>query len=177
MNADTPIIDTVEEASLPTIDCLKVAGIFGDTDVKAFADKEKRSVDYKSVNGYQEVLTCPHCGSCIEFRAFTPNGEAYTVGRYCQVGELSVSEHGTCQRAYPRRKGRKRVIYDGTNAPAGFDQGLAPVTMKRLYTKRDQYKALLEESRGYRGGSSSYQRADGEKEAVGSGKIPKGLGN
>ena len=91
------------------------------------------------------------------------------------MGELPISEHGTCKSAYPRRNGRKRIIYDTTNAPPGFEQGLSPVTMRRFYSKKEKFKAEREESRGYRGGSSSYQRADGNKEAVGSGQIPKGL--
>ena len=49
--------------------------------------------------------------------------------------------------------------------------------MRRFYSKRDKFKAAREESRGYRGGTSSYQRADGDKEAVGSGQIPRRLGN
>ena len=93
------------------------------------------------------------------------------------MGELPISEHGTCSSAYPRKHGRKRIVYDTTNAPAGFENGLCPVTMRRFYSKRDKFKAAREESRGYRGGTSSYQRADGDKEAVGSGQIPRRLGN
>jgi hypothetical protein len=48
--------------------------------------------------------------------------------------------------------------------------------MKRYFTKKERQRAIERSVRdGYRGGSSSYQRADGNKEAVGSGQIPKGL--
>lgn len=170
-------IETEEESSLPNEDCLLVAGIFGDTDEKAMSDRERRIISFREKYDYREVTTCPYCCNCIEFRKFTTSGEAVTIGRTCIMGELPISEHGTCKSAYPRRKGRKRIIYDTTNAPAGFEQGLAPVTMRRFYNKREQFKAAREESRGYRGGTSSYQRADGNKEAVGSGQIPKSLGN
>ena len=50
--------------------------------------------------------------------------------------------------------------------------------MKRYFSKRERVKAAIEaEKKNYRGGTSSYQRADGDKGAIGSGQIPKGLGN
>ena len=176
MKAKGNLIET-EEASLPEATCLLVAGIFGDTDAKALADRERRTIKFRENYDYREITTCPYCCNCIEFRKFNPSGEAYTAGRYCLMGEITISEYGTCSSAYPRRNGRKRIIYDTTNAPPGFEQGLSPVTMRRFYSKREQFKAAREESRGYRGGTSSYQRADGDKEAVGSGQIPRRLGN
>jgi len=175
MNSKERFIETEEDSSLPNENGLFVAGIFGDTDARAIADRERRAITFREKYDYREITTCPHCCHCLEFRKFSPSGEAITVGRFCFVGELPISEHGTCKSAYPRRHGRKRIVYDTTNAPAGFEQGMAPVTMRRFYNKREQFKAAREESRGYRGGSSSYQRADGNKEAVGSGQIPKGL--
>lgn len=175
MKTKEQYMETEEEGSLPNEDCLLVAGIFGDTDAKAMADKERRTISFREKYDYREITTCPYCCNCIEFRKFTPSGEAVTVGRTCIMGELPVSEHGTCKSAYPRRNGRKRILYDITNAPAGFEHGLAPVTMRRFYSKKEQFKAAREESRGYRGGSSSYNRADGDKEAIRSGRMPKGL--
>lgn len=166
-----------EDGSLPNANSLLVAGIFGDTDVRAMADRERRTISFREKYAYREVTTCPYCCNCIEYRKFTPSGEAFTAGRYCLLGELPISEHGTCSSACPRRNGRKRIVYDTTNAPIGFEKGMAPVTMQRFYSKREKFKAAREESRGYRGGSSSYRRVDGNTEAVGSGRIPKGLGN
>ena len=53
---------------------------------------------------------------------------------------------------------------------------MAPVTMRQIFNKREKYKALREESRGYRGGSSAYQRTDGDGEK-GTVQIPRRLGN
>ena len=170
-------IETEEENSLPNEDCLKIAGIFGDTDERAMTDREKRTLSFRENYEYREITTCPYCCNCIEFRKFTPNGEAVTIGRYCLMGELPISEHGTCKSACPRRNGRKRIVYDATNAPVGFEQGLTPVVMRRCYNKREQFKAAREDSRGYRGGSSSCKRVDGDNGAIGSKQIPKGLGN
>ena len=166
-----------EEGSLPDENRLLAAGIFGDTDARAMSDREKRAINFRDKYDYREITTCPYCCNCIEYRKFSPSGEAITVGRYCLMGELPISEHGTCRSAYPRKNGRKRIVYDTTNAPVGFEQGMAPVVMRRFYSKREEFKAAREESRGYRGGTSSYHRADGEKGAIGSGQIPKGLGN
>lgn len=175
MNDKQKFIETEEESSLPNEDCLLVAGIFGDTDERAMSDRERRTISFREKYDYREVTTCPYCCNCIEFRKFAPSGEAVTIGRACIMGELPISEHGTCKSAYPRRNGRKRIIYDTTNAPIGFENGMAPVTMRRFYNKKEQFRAEREESRGYRGGTSSYKRADGDKEAIRSGRMPKGL--
>ena len=176
MNTENKLVE-VEESSLPCEEQLLVAGIFGDTDAKAMADRERRSITFREKYGYREVTTCPYCCNCIEFRKFAQSGEAFTAGRYCLLGELPISEHGTCSSAYPRRNDRKRIIYDTTYAPIGFEQGLAPVSVQRFYSKREKFKAAREESRGYRGGTSYYQRKDGDNEAVGSNQIPRGLVN
>lgn len=176
-NQEVSIIDTEEEAALKNENRLVIAGIYGDTDEKAMADRAKRTETFIRQYDYREIVPCYDCCNCIEYRRFTSSGEAYTVGRYCLLGEFQISGNGTCRSAYPRKHGRRRVIYDATNAPQGFEQGMVAVNMRRFYSKRERFKAAREESRGYRGGSSSYQRADGNREAVGSGKIPKGLGN
>jgi len=166
----------VEEEGLPEVPSLMAAGIFGETDAKSMADHDIRVIRYREQYGFHEVVTCPYCCNCIVFRKFTTSGEAYTAGMYCFNGEITVSEHGTCSNARARRHGRKRVLYDITNAPPGFEQGLAPVTMHQIFNKREKFKAIREESRGYRGGSSGYQRTDDEGEK-GTGQIPRRLGN
>lgn len=174
----SPFIETEEEAGLPKTDGIVSAGIFGDTDSKAMYDRERRTLDFKQRYNYHEVVPCCACCNCIEIRKFLQSGEAVSSGFYCSMGELSTCENGTCDLARARRNGRRRVVYFRDNAPPGFEQGMAPVQLKRFYTKRDKKEAVRKEVRdGYRGGSSSYQRADGNREAVGSGKIPKGLGN
>ena len=170
-------IETEEDITLPQGDGITVAGIFGDSDVRSMSDRERRIADFKKRYNYQEICPCVACCNCIEFRGFNAQGEAYTIGWYCLLAEMSITPFGTCLSSHPRRNNRRRVIYDRRNAPPGFEEGLAPVTMRRCFSRKERFHALREESRGYRGGSSSYQRKDGDVEAVGTGKIPKGLGN
>ena len=171
-------IYTEEEAMLPNEGSLVVAGIFGDTDIAAKADQVARSEAFKKRTKFQEFVPCFACSNCLEFRKFIPTGEVVTIGFHCLLGEFVTSCYGTCTYGHLRKDGRRRVVYDKTNAPPGFEEGLVPVTMKRFYTKKDKFRAAAHEERaGYRGGSSSYQRKDGDLEAVGTGKIPKGLGN
>ena len=178
MATDSKYIETEEDISLPNEEGLVAAGIYGDTDLPSMMDKERRIADFKKRYNYHEVCPCSICCNSIEFRRFLPSGEAVTVGFYCHIGEMPVEEFATCSCARPRRNGRRRVIYSRANAPSGFEDGLAPVQMKRYFTKRERQKAAERSMRdGYRGGTSSYQRADGDKGAIGSGQIPKGLGN
>ena len=171
-------IETEEDISLPNEEGLVPAGIYGDSDVPSMLDRERRTADFKKRYDYHEIVPCCICCNCIEFRRFLPTGEAVTVGFYCHIGEMQTTEFHTCTCARPRKNGRRRVVYYRENAPSGFEAGLAPVQMKRYFTKKERQRAIERSVRdGYRGGSSSYQRADGNNEAVGSGQIPKGLGN
>lgn len=174
----TNLIETEEDISLPTEHGLISAGIFGDTDMPAMMDREHRTEDFKRRFNYHEVVPCCNCCNGVEFRRFLPTGEAVTVGFYCHMGEMATEAFGTCTCGSPRKNGRRRVVYYREYAPSGFEDGYAPVQLKRYYTKRERQRAALRSARdGYRGGTSSYQRADGNTEAVGSGQIPRRLGN
>lgn len=165
-----------EDVSLPREGKLMSAGIFGDVDSDAVADKSRRVEDFKARYNYHEVIPCTACSHCLEMRRFSHEGKAYSVGCYCFLAEMPVEEFGTCINGHKRPDGRRRVIYDTTNAPAGFENGLVPILPKRYYTKKARERAALKLAReGYRGGSSSYVRPDGDREAIGSGVIPRGL--
>ena len=171
-------IETEEDISLPKENGLVSAGIFGDTDMPAMLDRERRTNDFKQRYNYHESVPCCICCNGIEFRRFLPTGEAVTAGFYCHMAEMATEEYGTCTCGRARKNGRRRVVYYREHAPSGFEEGYAPVQMKRYYTKRERQQAAERAIRdGYRGGSSGYQRTDGDGAAVGTGKIPKGLGN
>lgn len=172
------IIETEEDITLPQIDSLRSSSIHGDTDIVGIADRIKRTEIFKRTYHWQKVIPCRNCSNCVEYRKFRPDGLAVTVGFYCFLGEMQTEEDATCDYGHTRTNGRRRIVYDGENAPKGFEEGLAPVQMKRYFSKRERVKAAIEaEKKNYRGGTSSYQRADGDKGAIGSGQIPKGLGN
>lgn len=168
-----------EEENIPDGDGFVSSGIFGDTDTVAMADRKKREDFYKSRYHYREQIPCEYCSHCLELRKFSREGLAMTTGFYCFHAEMAVCRNGTCDNAHERPNGRKRIIYDKANAPAGFEKGLAPVLPKRYYTKRERERETKFALRmdGYRGGSSGYQRIDGDGEAAMSGRLPKGLGN
>ena len=169
-------IETEEQNGLPTTNGLVSTGIFGESDAESMTDRERRLVDYRIRNDYHEVVPCEDCTQCIEFRKFLRDGTAINVGYYCYTCEGAVARYGTCVMGRPRKDGRRRVVYDGENAPVGFEKGLSPVQMKRYYSKRER-TLMAAKAAQYRGGSTSYVRADGNKGAIGSGQIPRHLGN
>ena len=171
-------LESEEEINIPQEGGIVSAGIFGDVDVDAMTDKLRRTEDFKRRTQYHEVIPCMACSNCIELRKFAPDGRACTIGWYCYMGELAVSQFGTCKDAHMRANGRRRVVYDTTNAPLGFEQGMVPILPKRYFTNKQREQAAIASAREmYRGGSSSYVRPDGNKEAVGSGVIPRSLRN
>lgn len=152
------------------------AGIYGDMDAKAVTDRIRRIESFKQKKNYHETVTCDGCCNSLEIRKFNKAGEIEVVGFYCFMAECVVSQYGTCDSGHLRNNRRKRVIYDLENAPIGFEQGQTNVPMRRFYTKKEESQAREREAQeGYRGGSKFYVRADGGD--VGSGKIPKSLGN
>lgn len=145
-------------------------------DAKAVTDRLRRVESFKQKKGYHEVVPCEGCCNCLEIRKFSKAGEVEVVGFYCFMAECVVSQYGTCDSGYLRNNRRRRVIYELENAPVGFEQGQTNIQMRRFYTKKEESRAREREAQeGYRGGSKFYVRADGGD--VGSGKIPKSLGN
>lgn len=172
------IIETEENISIPCTGKLVSSSIHGETDVEGMANRINRTESFRERYHWQKVATCYGCSNCVEFRKFRSDGLAVSTGFYCSLAEMETEEFATCDYGHLRKDGRRRVVYDSENAPAGFEEGLSPVHVKRYFSKKERVKASINASKSsYRGGSSSYQRADGNKEAVGSGKIPKGLGN
>ena len=172
------IIETEENISLPCTGKLVSSSIHGETDVEGMANRIKRTEAFRERYHWQRTAPCYGCSNCVEFRKFRADGQAVSTGFYCSLAEMETEEFATCDYAHLRKDGRRRVVYDRENAPAGFEEGLAPVQVKRYFSKKERVKASINAAKSsYRGGSSSYQRADGNREAVGSVKIPKGLGN
>ena len=151
------------------------AGIYGGTDAAAMMDRQKRVDGYKERVRYRVCIPCERCTQCVELRNFSPGGEERLIGYVCLGMECETTASHTCDRAQLNKTGRKKVVFDTTNAPIGFKAGLA-----RKTTPPESPKNRIEAdmpSEGYRGGSNYYRRADSDRAAVGSGKIPKRLMN
>lgn len=171
-------IEVEEESAITEQNNLLSAGIFGEVDERAVSDRIRREMVFKARCNYQEFTPCCQCCYCIESRKFTADKQAVSTGFYCFHGEMVVTKYGTCTEAHVRANGRRRVVYDLENAPAGFEKGLADVKMQRLYTWKEKRKIMekaLKET--YRGGGVGYVRADGNAGAKGNGQIPRRLGN
>lgn len=151
------------------------AGIYGGTDAAAMMDRQKRVEGYKGRVNYRVCIPCERCTRCIELRNFSKGGEERLIGYVCVQMECETTASHTCDMAQLNRSGRKKVVFDTTNAPFGFKAGMASKT-----TPPESPKNRIEPDvprEGYRGGSNFYKRADGDREAVGSGKVPRGLVN
>ena len=151
------------------------AGIYGGTDTNAMMDRQKRVNGYQERIHYRTSIPCDRCTRCLELRKFSKGGEERLLGYICLQMECETSANHTCDMAQANRTGRKKVVFDLTNAPLGFKAGMAskktpPEVMKNRIEPD-------EPSEGYRGGSNYYRRADGNREAVGSGRVPKRLMN
>lgn len=154
-------------------------GITGETDYASMQDRKTRIDRIKARDDWRETITCDRCGNCLEFRGFSSKREEITIGLYCLNGEFETTSYHTCNHSRMARNNRRKVVYDMRNAPLGFAEGLSKLQLSSpMKEKLDEIK--LERTipiDGYKGGSEYYKRADGEKEAEGSGKVPKSLAN
>ena len=155
------------------------AGIYGQTDATAMMDRQKRVDGYKERVQYRRCIPCERCTQCLELRNFNSGGEERLVGYLCTQMECEVDASHTCNMAQTNRSGRKKVVYDTTNAPLGFKAGLAKGKAKGERPPEVPKNRIesAEPTGGYRGGSNSYKRKDGDREAIGSGRVPKQLMN
>ena len=151
------------------------AGIYGGTDAAAMMDRQKRVDGYKERVRYRVCIPCERCTQCVELRNFSAGGEERLVGYICLQMECETTASHTCDRAQLNRSGRKKVVFDTTNAPLGFREGMA--SKKRPPEVLKNRIEPNEPSSGYRGGSNYYRRADGNREAIGSGRVPNRLMN
>lgn len=156
-------------------------GIYGGTDMKAMADRQRRLNSYKKRMEYRECVPCDRCCTCIEMRGFYPNGKERIIGLLCMSGEFETTPFNTCSSGRRSSTGRKRVVYDMTNAPKGFALGLGNAKSDLEYMSPGDPKRIKETSQSqvkeYIGGSSHYKRADGKVMDEASKEIPKGLMN
>lgn len=154
---------------------LTYAGIYGASDATAMMDRQKRVDGYRERMHYRACIPCERCTHCLELRNFNGAGEERLVGYICTQMECETMASNTCDMAQKNRTGRRKVVFDLTNAPYGFKVGMARGT-----TPPESPKNKIEPdvpSGGYRGGSNYYKRVDGDREAIGSGKVPKRLMN
>lgn len=178
----TKISETIEVANaIPEdkgVGALHFAGIYGATDAKAMADRETRMEKSRARTNYRECISCDRCTFCIELRGFKNDGSEKLIGFICTRLEQETTAYHTCNDALKNRSGRKRVVFNMENAPLGFTAGMATkgnLPKKTVYEENGVEADVPRE--GYRGGSNYYKRADGDREAVGSGKVPRGLMN
>ena len=156
----------------------RFAGIYGGTDAEAMADRDMRSAKYRERTNYRECIACDRCTFCFELRGFKKDGTEKLLGFICTRLEQETTAYHTCNDALKNRSGRKRVIYEMENAPLGFEAGMAIKSELPPRTGRERNGVEPQApSEGYRGGSNFYRRADGDKGAIGSGKVPRGLSN
>lgn len=157
---------------------LLVAGADGTVTAEAMADRARRTEGFIRRVDYRECISCDRCGNCLEIRGFTPKGEEKVLALYCPSGEMEVSPYHTCNQARRTKKaGRKKVIYELTNAPKGFELGMGRTDLRPSVPGETIKLEPTIPVDGYRGGSKFYRRMDGDEEAEGSGKIPRGLTN
>lgn len=152
------------------------AGIYGDTDMKAMADRKRRIDGYRNKFDYREIVPCDRCVHCIELRRFTEDGEMESMGYVCVRTGGDTDPFHTCNDGFRSPNGRRKVVFDSRNAPLGFEDGLVDVPFKRMYSRKGKRttKPTIPPD-GYRGGSEYYKRADGKKKE--SGTVPKVLAN
>lgn len=155
---------------------LMAAGIYGDADAAALADRQKRIDNFKKRLDFRECISCDRCSFCLEVRRFSETGQEEIAGLFCLDAGFEVLATNTCNLARRHAKGRKKVLYDLKYAPMSFRLGIEK-KMELHAIKGSDTKAVepTYPVDGYRGGSKFYVRADGGD--VGSGKIPKSLGN
>ncbi|MGN0130722.1 MAG: hypothetical protein ACI4CE_07540 [Methanomethylophilus alvi] len=154
------------------------AGIYGTTDAKSMVDREMRMERSRKRTNYRECISCDRCTFCIELRGFKNDGSEKLIGFICTRIEQETTAYHTCNDALKNRSGRKRVVFNLENAPLGFTAGMA--TKGDLPPRTGYEKNGIEPDaprEGYRGGSNFYKRADGDREAVGTGRVPRGLMN
>ena len=154
------------------------AGIYGGTNAEAMIDRETRMEKCRTRTNYRECISCDRCTFCLELRGFRKDGTERLLGFICTRLEQETTAYHTCNDALKNRSGRKRVIYEMENAPLGFCSGMA--TKGELPPVVGRAKNGVESEmpvEGYVGGSNYYKRADGDREAIGSGKMPGRLMN
>lgn len=154
-------------------------GIYGERTMGALADRQKRTDNYRERVNFRECLNCDRCTHCLEIRGFYRNGKEYVKTYLCLTGEFETTPYHTCDRAQRNRRGRRKVVYDLANAPRGFEVGRGSEDNLRYREPGESIKESggVPPEEGYRGGSKFYRRRDGDEEAEGSGKIPRGLTN
>lgn len=154
-----------------------VAGLQGGTDASALLQRRMRQEGYKDRNYYREAIPCDRCGECLELRRFGANGRPMRTVYYCVPGAFETDMFSTCNAARLAKKGRRKVIYDTTNAPIGFTEGLSelnesnrPIGEKMVSEKERRGRLATQ----YRGGDGGYERKGEER---GGGGMPRMLVN
>ena len=161
------------------------AGRVGETDYQSLMLRRERTRRLQESNDYRACIPCDRCGSGVEIRGFTKAGKEKLIGYVCRLMDCETNANNTCNMARLTRKPYRRVLYILQDAPRGFREGMT----ERQLTEIDSRSGEVEEAQegfkvettmpkhGYHGGSGYYNRADGDKEAVGSGRMPVRLTN
>ena len=158
-------------------DGLIAAGINGESSPVALMERQRRVEGFKERLEYRPCVSCDRCMMCIELRGFKRGGEEKVTGYWCTFGSLEVTPYNTCNQGKRSRHDRRKVVYDMTNAPIGWNLGLA-----RKEAKVAKETEQIDERReagieGYRGGSKHYKRKGEESGKEGSVQMPRSLTN
>ena len=157
-------------------------GKHGEIGVTAIVERQKSAAKYCKGVGYRECVSCDRCAQCIEMRGFSSHGKERVTGLLCINGMFETTPWHTCNAGRRSSIGRKKVVYDMTNAPQDFIIGVggdATLTYEPGVSSEEIAEAGKEMQRGmkYRGGSKYYKRADGREPDEAKGEMPKGLMN
>lgn len=140
---------------------ISCAGPNGELDAGSMLWRKARTIGFKERSGWRVIVPCDRCANCIELRKFTVDGRVETSGWYCISGEIDTNPFATCNCGKKRRNGRKKVLYDLTNAPIGFENGLSDVVVSSSGMESSEVRSSQEPT-VYVGGSVA-PKGDGEK--------------
>ena len=137
----------VEEPKPTKVSGISFGGPNGELDESSALWRQTRTIGFKERNGWRTVIPCDRCVSGIELRRFTTAGKVITSGWFCLSGEMETSPCATCNSGKQRRNGRKKVLYDLTNSPIGFEGSVGGEIVQ------DENLKTEGEPTEYRGGS------------------------
>lgn len=175
------------EEKIPSIEIepegMMYAGRNGGVDSVSLLKTRNREKRIKETYDYRECIPCEKCNGFIEIRGFNQRGKEKVLGCICRILDCDVEANHTCNNGRLPRRPYRRVIYVMENAPKGFREGLTSGQIRKLDKEPETEEGAIEGFKveatipreGYKGGSGYYRRKDGDKEAEGTGKIPRKL--
>ena len=177
--ADEKIITVEEPVIQPEVTGRYISvGANGLSSAEALVEK-KRKIEAAAVRtDYRECISCDHCVNSLEIRSFKRDRKTVVSSLLCLIMDKETDGFHTCNYSRRNKSGKRKIVWDLANAPDTFGtvyyENFVPSARDN---KGEDGERTATADGEYRGGSKFYRRKDGDKEAVGGKKIPKGLGN